>query len=289
MRLGWLPMDVRGHRRSSVFQGELIDSSLADAQCARDLLSGSLAVGTLLQKGTERCSDLRVRHRLSMSACVEHEDRLASARVLVELSQDLFGRSSIPSLMLFSELSTHGDLRLGVDHTDLTDHVMKIPRRTEVGVGAVREVAEARGALSGLLGDEAMKGQRFRRETRHRCGGQEGARAGDAQDRVTSQDRRAHQALSGVSDRGGARVAHQRDALAPRQELENTDGARRFIMGLMTHQRCRDPILREEPGGDPCVFTGHAIDLAKHADGSERDVLEVPDRRRHDIERAGFD
>jgi hypothetical protein len=35
------------------------------------------------------------------------------------------------------------------------------------------------------------------------------------------------------------------------------------------------------------VFRGHNIAFAKGAQGPERDVFQVPDRRRHQVKRAG--
>jgi hypothetical protein len=58
-------------------------------------------------------------------------------------------------------------------------------------------------------------------------------------------------------------------------------------VGVQAHQTGRDPEVPQEVTSTARIFSRHDRHLAEHPKGTERDVVEVADRRRDDEQRTG--
>ncbi len=136
---------------------------------------------------------------------------------------------------------------------------------------AAREVADELEALA----DETARNERRLDRRRPRQDGHRNARF----------QRGGDEPGAGIVHPRQARVARQRNPLAglePRQHLSRPLGL--VVLVVAEHPRL-DPVPVEQDPRPPRVLAEDEVGLGELAQDAERDVLEVPDRRRADGER----
>src|SRR5207237_8266909 len=80
-------------------------------------------------------------------------------------------------------------------------------------------------------------------------------------------------------------IAHQRDALAGQKPREHLGRARGLVVLVVGDEARTDAVAAEEDLRAAGVLAEHDVRLAELPQHAQRDVLEVPDRRRADDER----
>ena len=121
-----------------------------------------------------------------------------------------------------------------------------------------------------------QRGHAQRRQHRGRAGQRDHGMAGGAD--------LAHQLEAGIGNQRRAGIRHQRDRDALRQLLQD-DGARlRGVVLVIGFQLRRDPVALGQPARHPCVFAGDDVDAGQGFQRAQRDVAEIADRRRHQMQ-----
>jgi hypothetical protein len=103
---------------------------------------------------------------------------------------------------------------------------------------------------------------------------------------MTGFERRAHEPLARIGDERRARVAHERDARAARERGEHKLAALPLVVPVQRDRLSGDPVAIEQHARVARVLGQHELGLAQHAQCAQRHVLEVADRRRHEMQRA---
>ncbi len=96
---------------------------------------------------------------------------------------------------------------------------------------------------------------------------------------------RAHQFESGVRNQRGACIRNQRHR-SGREMFEHLLQTNRFVVVVITEQRSVDFITVEQFPSVPCVFGGDDVHFTKHAQCPKRNIFQIADRRRDQIERS---
>ena len=89
---------------------------------------------------------------------------------------------------------------------------------------------------------------------------------------------------AGIRHPGGPRIRHERH---PRAGLESAQEGRPLPLAIVlavTDEGCAEAVGLEQDPRSAGVLRGDHVDVAENTEGAERDVLQVPDRRRHDVE-----
>ena len=88
---------------------------------------------------------------------------------------------------------------------------------------------------------------------------------------------------SRVADSGGAGIGNQCYVLSRLNLLDDSGDGGMLIIAVMTSEGGMNIVMTEKHAARARVFGKDQISLLEHAQGAERDVLEVPDRRGNDI------
>ena len=100
--------------------------------------------------------------------------------------------------------------------------------------------------------------------------------------------RRPDQVIARVRDRRRARVRHQRDVLAGFQPLHQRGGLGPFVAVMIAGEGCVDLVPGEQLPGVPGIFRRDEVYLPQHAQGAQRDILQVADGRSHHVKHRQF-
>ena len=130
-----------------------------------------------------------------------------------------------------------------------------------------------------------MKLVRRQAAGRQRC--DERARTRDSFDTLPRRHRRTHDALAGVADARCARIRDERDLLAALQPFNYLLGALGLVELEVAEERLADFKMFQQLPRAARVLRRHHVALPQHAQGAQRDVLQVADGRGNQIERAG--
>ena len=110
--------------------------------------------------------------------------------------------------------------------------------------------------------------------------------AGDREHRAARGDRLAHQPIAGIGDQRRAGVGDQARSAPPPASAASTFGRARaagmLVVALEAAWRCRRP--PSSLAGDAGVLGQHQVGAGQHVERAQRDVAQVPDRRRDQIE-----
>ncbi len=153
--------------------------------------------------------------------------------------------------------------------------------------------------LVGELGEEGLARRRFvgRKTGEGEAVGRQAGQAQGGQHRRGARDRMDVDAgLAGDFDQAEARVGDQRragvgnlgDDLADAQPLDDLGQDLGTGMVIVTQQGFLDVVGRQKLGGDAGVLGQDDIGRLQHVQRAQRDVAQIADGRRHDIE-AGRD
>ncbi len=146
------------------------------------------------------------------------------------------------------------------------------PERVALARAAWQEPDEGVTLRSEAAGDERGFDGRRPRQHRHVDAGTE---------------RCAHQAHPGVGDTGQAGVGDEGDPLAGFESRQELGDARGLVVLVVRDQPRLDLMAIEQAAGVPRVFGEHEVGGPQLREHTQRDVLEVPDRRRADGQRHG--
>src|SRR5260221_3759248 len=197
-------------------------------------------------------------------------------------------RAAHEGLVHLRELAGDDDTRVGRDGGEILQEI----------AGAVRALVDDDGpALSdkrgerlasrpALLRQEAEERERAGRKARRDERGDRGVRSGDGRDGVARGDGRRDERLARIREGGRARVRHEGD-VPPAIELPDEDADLALVVELGVRREVlrADLVAPQEDLGVPGVLAGDHVDLLQDLQRARRDVLEVPDRRRDEVER----
>jgi hypothetical protein len=141
--------------------------------------------------------------------------------------------------------------------------------------------------LSCLGREKAAEIEGLGGKTRSRDSGQHGGRARHRLHADARVDRGAHQPVSRVRHQRHSCIRNQRHYGARAQAFEQLGGPLRFVVLVITHGRLLDAVMIEKLAGLTRVFARDHVGLLQQAHGTERDVFQITDRRRDQIEQSG--
>ena len=163
----------------------------------------------------------------------------------------------------------------------------RAPPRRRRSPAARPRAPQARRARRWPRRQEPLEREPLRRQPRHRHERRHRRRPRDRHDADARRDRAAHEVVARVGDRRASR----RRTPAPRSRPPRA--ARRAPARARARPRRSSssaavamPWCASSVARPPRVLRGDQVDLAQHAQRAQRDVLEVPDRRRDDVEDA---
>src|SRR5688572_10488545 len=144
---------------------------------------------------------------------------------------------------------------------------------------------EAPPPLAALLREEAEERELARRKARRDERRDDRARSGDADDLVTGVDRSTYERFARVRERRRARIRHERDVPGAVQ-LSDEDRDLAPVVELVVRGEVLRPdvVPPQQDLGMPRVLAGDHVDLLQDPERTGRDVLEVADRGRDEIE-----
>ena len=135
-----------------------------------------------------------------------------------------------------------------------------------------------------LRGQEPLERPARARDPGRGDGGQHGRGAGHRDHGAPRRGPGGHQPLARVGHDGRARVGDQREVGAAGEVREELALLRGAALRVVAGRVGRDLVALEEPAGDPRVLGGDQRHGAQDLERPERDVAEVPDRRRDDVQ-----
>ena len=104
---------------------------------------------------------------------------------------------------------------------------------------------------------------------------------------MAGRDGAAHDHVPRIVDHGRSRVTDECDPRTPTQTREHLVGTRRFVVVVVTRDRCR---LQIDAGcktaQTPRVLGEHEIDAFEHMPRTRREIVVVADRERDDEQHA---
>src|SRR5258708_26188357 len=100
--------------------------------------------------------------------------------------------------------------------------------------------------------------------------------------------RRLHRALARIADAGTARVGDERHGLAAAQPGDDSFAAFGLVELKIAEQWLRDLKTFQQLSGAPRVLGRHHVAFLERAQGPQRDILQVADWRRAQIESAAI-
>ena len=131
------------------------------------------------------------------------------------------------------------------------------------------------------LEDEPVGGHAGRRQRSH-----QGRGARDRHHRDVRLAAEPHQPEARVRHAGRAGVRHERDPRARLEPPQQLGPAAGLVVLEVRDERRAHPVRLEQAPGPAGVLGGDEVGLSKDAEGAQRDVLEVADRRGDDEEGA---
>ena len=94
----------------------------------------------------------------------------------------------------------------------------------------------------------------------------------------------SHQPVSGIGHDGSTRVADQRHLRAFLELNHQFRRARQFIVGVIADQLLVNRVVLQQLLRLPRILARDQVRFLQHAQRPQRNILEVADRRRHQIE-----
>ena len=106
----------------------------------------------------------------------------------------------------------------------------------------------------------------------------------DRRHRYAMRPRLRHQPITRIGDQRRAGVRYQRDVLASLQLAQQLFRASLLVVFVIAHQRLRNAVAVQQLARLPRVLARDLVHFPKNAQGAQRDVLQVADRGRDDVE-----
>ena len=133
--------------------------------------------------------------------------------------------------------------------------------------------------------EEALEGEMVGGQAGDHQGGHQGRRTGDHLHGNPLRDGVPHQVVSRVRDGGSAGVGDERHALPFAEAPQDPRPRPRLVVLVEDDHRRADLVAVQQLHRPPRVLAGDHRRLLEDAHGAEGDVLQVPQRRRHDVQR----
>ena len=133
-------------------------------------------------------------------------------------------------------------------------------------------------ARCGLLRQETVEQEMRRRE----AGGGQCAYgcigAGDGNHWITSFPHRSHRDRAGIGNRGRAGIADERHGFSLRQQAQDFPRGVALIVLVQRDKRRGDPVVLQEPHGNPRILGGNGGYALEHVKRAQRDIGKVSNR-----------
>ena len=191
--------------------------------------------------------------------------------------------------MHFCHLARDRDTRVRRDCREVGEKIADAKRAfvDDEGAAARKKVGELPPARAAFLFREADERELACWQSRRDKGGDRRSRAGHRHNLVSRGNSRGDELLARIGEAGGSGVGHERDVPAA---LKLADELGRFApvieLGIARQVLRPDLVLAQEDLRVPRVLARDHVDLLQDPKGAQRDILEVADRSRDEVELA---
>lgn len=134
------------------------------------------------------------------------------------------------------------------------------------------------------MGKETVEEETVAGDTRLHEGGHEGSGAGQALHLNAFRHTGAHEQETGVGDARGAGVAHQRHTFRSLDLGDNRVEPFVLVEDVIGHASFIYLKVFQQVSGSAGVLAEDEVHRAEHIEGAQRDVFQIADGGRHDIE-----
>ena len=200
---------------------------------------------------------------------------------------DFRRRAAQKLLVYFSELA--GDYRRPQSHHCLdVGECVQNPVRSLVEDQGARFLLQLRKHLAPLRRfrrKEAAEAERIRRQARGAQRAHRGRHPGNRHHRNACVNGRRHHSVAGIGDQRRPGIGDQRDVRPGFEFRDQLARASRFVVLVIADQRFRDIQVLQKFARLARVLASDAIALAQDAPRPQRDVFQIADGRRDDVER----
>jgi DNA ligase (NAD+) len=216
------------------------------------------------------------------------DDRDLPARACREALREVRQRAPHHLLVELGQLTRHARRPRAQDFRAAAQRRGHAARRFEQHqrLGTLAQAVEEGVTRAGAPRQESQERERGRRQSGDHQGADDGRGPGHRGDRVSRGHDGRHQSLTGVRDEGRSRIRHQGHGAARSEHGEGLLHARRLVVGVQGNGARLHAVAVEQSARATRVLGQHQVGLAQHAQRPQRDVLQVPDRRRDDVEVA---
>lgn len=216
-------------------------------------------------------------------------DEFALSGPAFEVCCNLGGGAAEPFLEFLGEFAAGDHLTLWAGSSNVLEQARHAVRGlvNAERPGKREEFGEAAGALAGFHGEESGEVEFVGGKSRGGEACHQGARARDGFNAEPGGDDLGDDAGSGVGDAGGAGVGDERDDGAGAEAVGDLGGTAGFVEPEVRDHGLPDVEVLEELAGVAGVLGGDEVTVPEDAEGTQRDVLEVPDGGGDEVERAG--
>ena len=145
------------------------------------------------------------------------------------------------------------------------------------------QFGEARTARPALLRQKALEEEAVGRQAGHHQRRQNGRRPGHGGDVHAPLQRLLHELEARIGHERRAGVGHQRQPVARLQPREKMRANHLGVVLVIGDQGCGYPVMGEQRLGDARILRDHRIGGGERRKGAEGNILEIADRRRHNV------
>ena len=146
------------------------------------------------------------------------------------------------------------------------------------------QLFEPRTAWARFRRQEAREQERVGRQSDAGQGGERGRRTGNARDHDPFIERLAHQLVAGIGDQRRAGVGDQRHRLPGAEPRDQPRALPLGVVLVIRRELAAQAEMRQQLLRVARVLGGDQIGAGEHRERAKRDVGEIADRRRHEIE-----
>jgi len=218
------------------------------------------------------------------------DDRdLAAGRRLRVVTRELPEGAGAGLFEHLGELACHGRAALGAARVgEIGQQLRDAGRRFEQHGGplAPRDAVEQAAPLAPFARHEAEEQVAVGGQARDGEGGRHRGGPGDRHDGHIAPARRRDEVGAGIAHRRRARVGDERDVFPRAEEVENPAPRGLTRVRVKAHQLGARADVGEQDLGVACVFGRHHRHAAEGGRGPGREVVEVAERRRDDVQSA---
>jgi putative FmdB family regulatory protein len=272
----------------------IVSSALREAAFLGGQFEGFFAVELglmhqLFDAGGQRLRGVGVGTRFGGIGRTDQQGDFATSGACFEGGGDLRKFAAEKLLVEFGDFAGEAGGAIAENLAGVGDGFGDAVRRFIKDEGAVfdAQAFESAAALAAASGKKTDEQKFFVGKARSGKGSEQRGWAGDRDDGNVVAQAERDQAVAGIGDQRHSGVADESDFRALLQGQHEFGCAGQLVVFVVADERLVNVVVREELLGVAGILAGDLVHFLEHADGAQRDVLEIADGRPDKIEAAG--